>query len=198
MQPQPFTPQGYFNPQQQQQYPNTYQYNNGNRPYRNGQYRNNRNNNNQAYRNGGYRHNNNHHNNHAANGAGIIPGPIQFIPYPQQMPIPIPPPISPKQDPQEALIQQIDYYFSLENLIKDLYLRKNMDAEGWVDLKLIMDFKRVKIIVNGLINSLDEGVVGDDVILESIKSCKNLEISGEKLEDVKLRVKDNYQQWLLN
>lgn len=194
IQPQPFIPQGFFHPQSQQQYPNNYQYNNnGNRPYRNGQYRNNRNNNNQQYRNGGYRH----HNNHGAN--GMMPGPIQFFPYPQQMPIQIPPPISPKQDPQEALIQQIDYYFSLENLIKDLFLRKNMDAEGWVDLKLILDFKRVKIIINGLINSLDEGVVGDDVILESIKSCNNLEIKeGEKLDDVKLRVKGDYKQWLLN
>lgn len=46
---------------------------------------------------------------------------LQHQQYPPQQ---IPPPISPKQDPQQALIQQIDYYFSLENLIKDLYLRK--------------------------------------------------------------------------
>ncbi|KAK7676210.1 hypothetical protein QCA50_020826 [Cerrena zonata] len=53
-------------------------------------------------------------------------------PLHQQPPIQIPPPISPKQDPQQALTQQIDYYFSLENLIRDIYLRKNMDlTEGW-------------------------------------------------------------------
>ena len=42
--------------------------------------------------------------------------------------------------------------------------------------------------------------------MESIKSCQNLEINygkeidennDVKLEDVKLRVKDNYQQWLV-
>lgn len=145
---------------------------------------------------------------------------LQHQQYPPQQ---IPPPISPKQDPQQALIQQIDYYFSLENLIKDLYLRKNMDNEGWVNLKLILDFKRVKIIINGLLNGLEkekkEGEEKeetnvttttndnyDKIILESIKSCQNLEINygkeidennDVKLEDVKLRVKDNYQQWLV-
>ena len=41
-------------------------------------------------------------------------------------------------------------------MIKDLYLRKNMDNEGWVNLKLILDFKRVKIIINGLLNGLEK------------------------------------------
>ena len=30
-----------------------------------------------------------------------------------------------------------------------------MDNEGWVNLKLILDFKRVKIIINGLLNGLE-------------------------------------------
>ncbi|ODV80583.1 winged helix DNA-binding domain-containing protein, partial [Suhomyces tanzawaensis NRRL Y-17324] len=117
----------------------------------------------------------------------------------------IPPPISPKQDPQQALTQQIDYYFSLENLIRDIYLRKNMDTEGWVSLSLILNFKRVKIIINGIQNSLESDQEVSSIILETVKNCQNLEINylNEKdaesatIDDVNLRVKDNFEQWLL-
>lgn len=115
----------------------------------------------------------------------------------------IPPPISPKQDPQQALTQQIDYYFSLENLLRDIYLRKNMTPEGWVSLSLILEFKRVKIIVNGIQNTVEED--HDSIVLNAIKECQNLEIDylNEKtiddatIGDINLRVKDNYLQWLL-
>lgn len=125
----------------------------------------------------------------------------------QQVPqIQIPPPISPKQDPRQALTQQIDYYFSLENLIRDVFLRKNMSEEGWVALSLILDFKRVKIIINGIQNSIEDKEIDPNaIILDSIQACENLEInylkdskdSGLTIDDVQLRVKDNYQQWLL-
>uniref|UniRef100_A0A7N0TNA3 HTH La-type RNA-binding domain-containing protein n=1 Tax=Kalanchoe fedtschenkoi TaxID=63787 RepID=A0A7N0TNA3_KALFE len=48
-------------------------------------------------------------------------------------------------DPEldSKVIHQIDYYFSNENLIKDTYLRKNMDEQGWVPIKLIAGFKKV-------------------------------------------------------
>ncbi|KAK8944067.1 hypothetical protein KSP40_PGU015513 [Platanthera guangdongensis] len=42
-----------------------------------------------------------------------------------------------------ALLKQIEYYFSVENLCKDEYLRKNMDEHGWVSIFLIADFRRV-------------------------------------------------------
>jgi hypothetical protein len=36
-----------------------------------------------------------------------------------------------------------EYYFSAENLIYDTYLRKLMDAEGFVDLTEIAQFRRI-------------------------------------------------------
>ncbi|KAF1956294.1 hypothetical protein CC80DRAFT_74104 [Byssothecium circinans] len=39
---------------------------------------------------------------------------------------------------------QMEYYFSLENLIKDMYLRKHMDTKGFVFLSVIADFNRIK------------------------------------------------------
>ncbi|MQM11472.1 hypothetical protein Taro_044379 [Colocasia esculenta] len=42
-----------------------------------------------------------------------------------------------------TLAKQIDYYFSPGNLCKDIYLRQNMDEEGWVSISLIASFNRV-------------------------------------------------------
>lgn len=136
---------------------------------------------------------------------------IGAIPYGPPMPIQIPPPLSPKQNPQQALTQQIDYYFSLENLIRDLFLRKNMGTEGWVDLDLILNFKRVEIIINGLRNSIevaDEKIKEeklDKAIVKAVQQCENLEIgylNGKEdynaaATEMQLRVKYNFEQWLL-
>jgi la-related protein 1 len=39
---------------------------------------------------------------------------------------------------------QIEYYFSIENLCKDMYLRKRMDSQGFVPLMFITAFKRMR------------------------------------------------------
>lgn len=231
---------GFYHPQafvpNPQNFHNNYNNSNGSRQFRpqNGQYRrsfngnlNNSNRTNTSYRSGSI-----------GNGTFIpnqfqpqfqhIPPHIaqlqsnQFLahqPQPQHphqiIPAQIPPPISPKQDPKQALTQQINYYFSFENLIRDIYLRKNMTLknQGWIDLQLILDFKRVKIIINGIQNSLEET---DEVkkqkelnaiIIDAVKSCDNLEIlygdnskeidETSNIADIKLRVNKNYEQWVL-
>jgi len=129
----------------------------------------------------------------------------QFHQHQMHPQVQIPPPISPKQNPQEALVQQIDYYFSLENLIRDIYLRKNMNTEGWVSLALIVDFKRIKIIINSIQNNPDNTSNIDSIVLSAIQKCKNLSINfindktieNASINDVQLRVKENFEQWLL-
>lgn len=39
---------------------------------------------------------------------------------------------------------QIEYYFSIENLCKDMYLRKRMDSQGFVPLMFVTAFKRMR------------------------------------------------------
>lgn len=156
------------------------------------------------------------------NGVRQMPGSMPFIPHHPQpmmsgipfnptMPIQIPPPLSPKQNPQQALTRQIDYYFSLDNLLRDLFLRKNMGTEGWVDLDLILNFKRVEIIINGLRNSIEETDDKskedqlDKAIVDAVHQCENLEIgylNGKEdynvsATEMQLRVKYNFEQWLL-
>jgi la-related protein 1 len=60
----------------------------------------------------------------------------------------------------ELLRQQIEYYFSEENLEKDFYLRRKMDSEGYLPIKLIASFQRVQnmthdynIVISAILSS---------------------------------------------
>ncbi|OCK78937.1 hypothetical protein K432DRAFT_279072, partial [Lepidopterella palustris CBS 459.81] len=37
-----------------------------------------------------------------------------------------------------------EYYFSVDNLCKDMFLRKRMDSKGFVLLSVIAEFNRIK------------------------------------------------------
>jgi len=43
-----------------------------------------------------------------------------------------------------AIRQQIEYYFSFDNMCRDVFLRQNMDSEGWVPMTLIASFNKIK------------------------------------------------------
>jgi hypothetical protein len=42
------------------------------------------------------------------------------------------------------LRSQVEFYFSVDNLVKDLYLRKNMSESGWVEGTIVTGFRRVR------------------------------------------------------
>lgn len=44
----------------------------------------------------------------------------------------------------EMILNQCNYYFSVENLVKDEFLRNHMDHEGWVPLQLLATFHRLR------------------------------------------------------
>lgn len=79
-----------------------------------------------------------------------------------------------------ALRQQIEYYFSFENMCRDVYLRNQMDEEGWVPLSLIGSFKRVQAL----------GVRTDDIASHLLGS-EVVEVDGEKH---RIRQKDAKQR----
>eukprot|EP01119_Soliformovum_irregulare_P000089 TRINITY_DN1006_c0_g1_i1.p1 TRINITY_DN1006_c0_g1~~TRINITY_DN1006_c0_g1_i1.p1 ORF type:complete len:814 (+),score=260.80 TRINITY_DN1006_c0_g1_i1:182-2623(+) len=82
----------------------------------------------------------------------------------------------------EAIQKQLEYYFSIENLCKDLYLRSNMDSEGFVDISVIANFNRVKML--GCDN---------DTLLQILSKSEVIEEKGTKL-----RVKNDWKTWLLS
>jgi len=44
-----------------------------------------------------------------------------------------------------VLLSVSEYYLSKENLIKDFFLRRQMDADGWIPVELLASFRRVRI-----------------------------------------------------
>lgn len=82
---------------------------------------------------------------HFQNGMYYLPpGGPEFMNGPPYYP-PMVPPVVP--DPlvlRSLLLKQVDYYFSVENLCRDIFLRKHMDEEGFVPISLIAQFNRIR------------------------------------------------------
>ncbi|KAL0438385.1 UNVERIFIED_CONTAM: La-related protein 1B [Sesamum latifolium] len=93
------------------------------------------------------------------------------------MPVVSPPPAPPVFFPlvhenslTNMIVKQIEYYFSDENLVKDSFLRKNMDDHGWVPITLIASFGRVHQLTNDIPS-----------ILDSLKYSTIVEVQGDKV-----------------
>lgn len=43
-----------------------------------------------------------------------------------------------------------EYYFSVENLCNDMFLRQQMNADGYLPLSFIANFNRVRTLTNDL------------------------------------------------
>lgn len=69
----------------------------------------------------------------------------------------------PSDDMAEKIVQQVEFYFSNENILKDAFLLKHVrrNKEGFVSLKLISSFKRVRQLTK------DWRVVGYAIKLKS-------------------------------
>ncbi|CAA2961009.1 Hypothetical predicted protein [Olea europaea subsp. europaea] len=101
-----------------------------------------------------------------------MPSPVYYVPGPHPDPlrmpmVPMPPMIFPVSDPHlsNKIVNQIDYYFSNENLVKDTFLRQNMDVEGWVSIQLIAGFKKVMQLTDNI-----------QLILEAVQASNVVEV----------------------
>ncbi|GMI68220.1 La related protein 1c [Hibiscus trionum] len=79
------------------------------------------------------------------------------------------------------IMNQIDYYFSNGNLIKDTYLRQNMDEQGWVPIKLIAGFKKVSLLTDNI-----------QVIKDALQSSAVVEVQGDKV-----RKRMDWMRWIM-
>lgn len=106
--------------------------------------------------------------------------PFRSVPFvahapPPPMFIPVPDPPLPT-----LLVNQIEYYFSDVNLIKDDYLRSYMDDQGWVPITLIAGFPRVQSLTNSI-----------PLILDSLRTSTSVEVQGDKV-----RRRNEWMKWL--
>jgi len=83
---------------------------------------------------------------------------------------------------KEAIRKQVEYYFSVDNLCKDVYLRSKMDKEGYVAVDLIAAFNKVKYLVKDR-----------SVLLDALTTSTILEFDADKQH---LRKRNDWRQWL--
>ncbi|KAI9109236.1 hypothetical protein K1719_019859 [Acacia pycnantha] len=106
--------------------------------------------------------------------------PLRGMPYfthgpPQAMLLPV------AESPlPNMIVKQIDYYFSDDNLVKDVFLKSQMDEQGWVSISLIASFPRVKSLTTDI-----------PWILESLRTSTVVEVQGDKV-----RRRNEWKKWL--
>jgi len=101
------------------------------------------------------------------------------------------------------LKQQIEYYFSVENLCKDIYMRQQMDKDGYVNLATLLKFKRIKSLINvsqdvdkksGSTSKYDDAW-STNLIVNSLNNSEAVEVKKNDNE-IKLRKKYDWSNWL--
>jgi len=86
---------------------------------------------------------------------------------------------------------QIKYYFSIQNLCKDIFLRKQMNEEGWIDLEIIKSFKRVEGLLK-LGQNVDRNIKENEKKKDKKKNKK--EKDSEKKEKKEKEEKEEKQE----
>lgn len=84
------------------------------------------------------------------------------------------------------LILGREYYFSVDNLCKDMFLRKHMDSEGFVFLSVLANFNRIKQLTQDM-----------DLIRYVCLNSAHMEIRTGMDGFDRVRRRDGWQQWVL-
>ncbi|KAH6614938.1 hypothetical protein C7974DRAFT_56412 [Boeremia exigua] len=127
----------------------------------------------------------------AFHGAQQLPSVNTFNMYDYNMVAPMSAaPFNPYGVDQFALFQmittQVEYYFSVDNLLKDLYLRKHMDSQGFVSLDFIAAFNRIKSLSTDI-----------ELLKLVCQQSSNVQYrTGEDGRD-RLRRREGWEQWVL-
>jgi len=79
---------------------------------------------------------------------------------------------------------QMNYYFSVENLCKDMYLRSHMDSQGFVFLDLLAQFNRIKQLTNDM-----------ELIRFACHHSQTIEYVNVDGVD-RVRAREGWQQWV--
>ncbi|RWA04160.1 hypothetical protein EKO27_g10945 [Xylaria grammica] len=81
---------------------------------------------------------------------------------------------------------QVEYYFSVENFVKDWYLRTHMDSQGFVPLPFIASFNRMRELVVDL-NILRQACIESPVV-ELVMGSDGVE---------RVRSKEGWEKWVI-
>ncbi|KAL8560941.1 hypothetical protein ACOMHN_019925 [Nucella lapillus] len=115
-------------------------------------------------------------------GAGRLPG------HPSTAASRLPGHLSSALTPQliEDIQKQLDHYFSRSNLLRDIFLRKNVDQGGWVSAEILLKFKKMTELLAGIPTAyrklLCYRVSRSEFswTLNAALGCTNLVVSGDR------------------
>ncbi|GAA5863128.1 hypothetical protein JCM3774_001430 [Rhodotorula dairenensis] len=118
-------------------------------------------------------------------GTGVLDAYGNPVPVPVINPAAGPVQIDPRMlDPTRYwLLGQIEWWFSVDNLCRDLFLRQSMDTAGWIPISLIASFNRIKNLTNDI-----------KIVVECMRMTPLLEVSPR---DRFVRLAQTWPQWVL-
>lgn len=89
-----------------------------------------------------------------------------------------------------TLTAQLSWYFSIQNLCRDMYLRSNMDSQGFVPLSLIASFNRVSTLLQAAHDPVQ-------YVRQACLASRDVEfvVGDDGVE--RLRTLNNHQHWVL-
>ncbi|KAI9819735.1 MAG: hypothetical protein M1826_001088 [Phylliscum demangeonii] len=86
----------------------------------------------------------------------------------------------------DLVCRQLEYYFSVDNLCKDLFLRKLMDAQGFVPLSVLANFRRIQSLTQDM--ELLRYVCHQSQHIEFVPGHDGID---------RVRRKEGWEKWLL-
>lgn len=85
---------------------------------------------------------------------------------------------------KDVVKKQIEYYFSEENLQKDFFMRRRMNAEGFIPVALIASFHRVQLLTPDI-----------NKVIEAVGASEQLELVDDPERGPLVRTVINPKQW---
>ncbi|RPA84663.1 hypothetical protein BJ508DRAFT_303426 [Ascobolus immersus RN42] len=85
---------------------------------------------------------------------------------------------------KRKLVEQVEYYFCIDNLCKDVFLRSYMDSEGFVKLAFLANFTRVRALTQSY-----------EVLRDALLSSNVLEVATSQNGDG-VRRKGDWEKWV--
>ncbi|OLL24645.1 La-related protein 1 [Neolecta irregularis DAH-3] len=83
-----------------------------------------------------------------------------------------------------VITSQVEYYFSIDNLCKDIFLRRHMDSQGFVPLSVLANFNRMRAITT------DFNLLKDCCLRSSIVELQHIDME-------MVRKREDWEIWVL-
>ena len=96
-----------------------------------------------------------------------------------------------------GFVKQVEFYFSEQNLVRDLFLRNRMDSSGYVYVTVVSNFSAARAKAKNTPHSkLVEALMGSELLQVKVDSKGHGILDAEAAALAKVRVKQNWKRWL--